>query len=194
MTASASEPQAVNPAESLPFACRGSFLRRLVTAHGSFVLRTGTAAFRTIRRVHLTGVITYNAGGPVECGRVAGGTCEPEAYLSASRGPASLFAEPSRRALRVSFPESSGWYHVMTLSRLSVSPAEPPSIRMQVPANVPAGGSLTFTAGQSSEAIEGACRVTTTQGTLGGRLSVRFAGWGARTFAAASATYRRSGP
>ena len=187
-----SEPAQVAAGASLPFACRGSFLRSLVTLHGTFVLRTRTAAFRTIRRVHLTGVMTYNSGGPVQCGTAAGGSCEGEAHLSASSGRASVFAEPSRRKLIVSFPESSGWYHNLALSGLSVSGAEPPSIRIQVPANPVARGTLTFTAAESSEAIEGACRVTTTRGTLAGRLHVHFTGWGARTFAATTATFRRT--
>jgi hypothetical protein len=189
---STSEPQAVDPDESLPFGCRGAFLRRLVNLHGTFVVRTGTAAFRTVRRVHLTGVVTYNAGGPVQCGALVGGTCAAEAQLSASERLASLFAEPSRRRLVVTFRQSNGWHHVLSLSRLTVPAAEPPTIRIEVPASTPARGTLTFTARESSEGVEGPCRVTKMRGDLAGRLRVRFTGWGVRTFAATSATYRRT--
>jgi hypothetical protein len=187
------EPRAVAPGESLPFACRGSFIRRPVVLQGRFGVRTGTRAFGTIRRVRLTGVMTYDTGGPVECGSL-GGSCDSETGLSASHGLASLIADPSKRTLVLSFPELNGWYHVMALSQLSVASAQLPTIRIGMPANVPVTGALTFSARETSELVEDGCPVVTATGDLAGRLRVRFTGWATRTFAASSATYRRTGP
>jgi hypothetical protein len=137
--------------------------------------------------------VTYNAGGRVDCG-VTAGSCESGTSLSAYSGPRSLVADPARRTLVLSIRGSDGWYHVVELSRLSVSSAEPPTIRIGVPSNLPIGGTLTFAARETKELIDGPCRVTTTQGDLSGKLRVRFTGWGARTFAASTATYRQTSP
>jgi hypothetical protein len=182
---------AAQPVSGEVLGCRGSFLRRAVRLEGTFVLRTGTAAFGTIRKARLTASVTYNAGA-VDCG-VTAGSCESRTSLSAYDGPCSLVADPARRALVLSFRGSDGWYHVVELSRLSVPAAEPPTIRIVVPGNLPVQGALTFAARESTELINGPCRVITAQGDLTGRLHVRFTGWGARNFAAASATYTQSG-
>jgi hypothetical protein len=187
------EAQPVAAGDSLPFACRGAFVRRPVIAHGPFAVRTGTGAVGTIRLIHLTGWVTYNSGGPVRCGLNAG-SCESAISLAAGTGSRSLVADPQRRTLVLTFREAGGWYHVMELSRLTVPAAEPPTIRIRLPATGPATGSLTFAARDTKEGVDGQCRVVTTQGDLAGKLRVRFTGWGARTFAATSATYRRSGP
>jgi hypothetical protein len=184
---------APQPVSGQVLGCRGSFLRRAVRLEGTFVLRTGTAAFGTIRKTRLTASVTYNAGGAVDCG-VTAGSCESGTSLSAYAGPRSLVADPARRTLVLSFRGSDGWYHVIELSRLSVPAAEPPTIRIGVPPNLPVGGTLTFTARDIKELIDGPCRVTTAQGDLTGKLRVRFTGWGARTFAASTATYRQTSP
>jgi hypothetical protein len=178
---------------SLPFACRGAFVRRPVIAYGPLVVRTGTAAFGTLRQIHLTGWVTYNSGGPVRCGATPDG-CATETSLTAGSAAGSLAADPQRRSLVVTFRQAGGWNHVMELSRISVPAAEPPKIRITLPAAGPATGSLTFTARDMGEIPGPSCRVVTARGDLSGKLRVRFTGWGTRTFAAASATYRRSGP
>jgi hypothetical protein len=185
--------QPVAGAESLPFACRGAFVWRPVIAHGPFVLRTATAAFGTIRQIHLTGWVTYNSGGPVRCGSTPP-ACLPESSLTAGSGSRSLSADPRRRSLVFTFRETSGWDHVMELSRVSMPSSEPPTIRIGLPARGPATGSLTFRAGQLDESVDGSCRLVTAQGSLAGKVRLRYTGWGARTFTAPTATYRRSGP
>ena len=187
------EAQPVAAGESLPFACRGAFVRRPVIAHGPFALRTGTAALGTIRLIHLTGWVTYNSGGPVRCGATAG-SCAVETSLSAASGSRTLSADPQRRTLVLTFREASGWYHVMEISRVTIRGAEPPTIQITLPTTGAVTGSLTFAARDTKEDVDGPCRVFTTQGDLSGKLRARFTGWGSRTFAAASATYRRSGP
>lgn len=167
--------------------CRGALTRVPVTLTGTFVLRTGTESLRTIRRARLTGTVTYSAGGRVECGLASAG-CEAEAWLSASSGQKRLVVNAGRRTLTLTFLDE-GWYHVLEREQAEVA-GELPTIRVSA-----AGlGSLTFAAGTTTETVTGACRVATTEGTLRGSLAVRFAAWGARTFRAASAQYRRYGP
>ena len=191
---STSEPRRLPASEGLPFACRGSFLRRLVNLHGTFVLRTGTTRFATIRRVHLTGRVTYDDGGPVECGLPPPADCVSSTSVAASAPTGNyLGADPTARWLVVVFRDH-GWDHVMGMSNVNVSPAEPPTIRIRLPASGPLTGPLTFTFGEMKESMQGSCRVATSQGQFTGRVRVRYAGWGTRTFAATSATYRRSGP
>lgn len=191
---STSEPQRVPVGEGLPFGCRGSFLRRTVNLHGTFVLRTGTTRFRTIRRVHLTGWITYDDGGPVDCGPTPPTGCVSSAYVSASAPTGNYLAvEPTERRLVVVFRDH-GWDHVMAVSNVNVAPAEPPTIRIRMPASGPVTGSLTFTAREIEESVEGPCRVVTAQGQFTGQVRIRYTGWGARIFGPLSATYRRTGP
>jgi hypothetical protein len=192
---STSEPFAVPAGESLPFGCRGSFLRRAVNLHGTFVLRTATAAFRTIRRVHLTGWVTYNEGGSVECAQSSPTGCGSSTRLSASAPTGNHFSvDPTGRTLVVTFRDL-GWDHVMFASNVDVSPAELPTIRIRMPTRGPITGSLTFTAGDVEESVDGSCRVVTAQGLLTGRARITYTGWGVRTFPGPlSATYRRTGP
>jgi hypothetical protein len=192
---STSEPIAVPAGESLPFACRGSFLRRAVNLHGTFVLRTATAAFRTIRRVHLTGWITYNEGGAVECGQPSPTGCGSSTWLSATAPTGNhLSVDPTGRTAGVIFRDH-GWDHVMSLSSVNVSATEPPTIRIRMPTRGPVTGSLTFTASDVKESVDGSCRVVTAQGLLTGRARITYTGWGVRTFPGPlSATYRRTGP
>ena len=103
------EPEQLGPGEYLPWSCHGPSLARVrVTLTGSFALRTGMETFKTIRRTRLTGTITYNQGGPLECGQPAPTTCEPTTYLSSqydtlassSRGiNAFLYIDRGRRFL-----------------------------------------------------------------------------------------------
>jgi hypothetical protein len=191
---STSEPQRIPVGEGLPFGCRGSFLRRLVNLHGKFVLRTGTTRFGTIRRVHLTGRITYDDGGPVDCGPRPPTGCVSSAYVAASAPTGnSLAVDPTERRLVVVFRDH-GWDHVMAVSKVSLSAAEPPTIRIRMPASGPVTGSSTFTAREIKESVEGSCRVVTAQGLFTGQIRIRYTGWGARTFGGPlSATYQRTG-
>jgi hypothetical protein len=167
--------------------CRGAFERRPVSLEGTFVLRTGRAPFGTVRRSRFAGTVIYGTGGTVECGATATG-CEADAWLSASSRQRFLSVSPGRRTLTLSFLEGA-WYHVLERSGIAVS-GSLPAIRV-----VAAGlGSVTFSAGQTTETVSGGCRVATTEGTLGGMLAVRFAGWGARTFRATTAQYRQYSP
>jgi hypothetical protein len=182
--AKSGEPQEVSEA----LGCRGTLSRVPVTLTGTFVLRTGTAALRTIRRARLTGTITYNQGLPVECGLAPTG-CEADAWLSASSGQNRLLVNPARRVLTLSFPEAGGWYHVLEREQVQVTGGLP-TIRVAA-----AGlGSVTFAAGETTETVSGPCRVATTEGALSGSLAVRFAVWGARTFRGTTAQYRQYSP
>jgi hypothetical protein len=49
-----------------PLSCRGAFAKVPVSLRGTFALNTGTKFFRTIRRVALTGVVTFAPTGLVE--------------------------------------------------------------------------------------------------------------------------------
>jgi hypothetical protein len=192
---STSEPQRLPVGEGLPFACHGSFLRRLVNLHGTFVLRTGTARFGTIRRVHLTGRITYDDGGPVECGLPPPVDCVSWTSVAANAPTGNyLSVDPTERRLVV-VVRDHGWDHVMWASNLNVSAAEPPTIRIRLPASGPLTGPLSFNVGEIKESMEGSCRVATAQGQFAGRVRVGYTAWGARTFGGPlPATYRRSGP
>jgi hypothetical protein len=192
------EPEEVAADESLPFACRGSFVRVRVTLAGTFALRTGTKAFKTIKRIRLTGVITYNHAGPVECGFSTPPRCEASTYLSAAglsaAGTQSLSIDRARRGVVLGFTErdeptrpslDANWYHVMSLSRVNVLVGELPRIQVRFPAELPVRGSATFSAGKTTESIDGGCRTMATEGALNGSLRVRFSVWGGRTFGAA---------
>ena len=178
------EPQAVTEA----LGCRGALARVPVKLTGAFVLRTGTAALGAIRRARLTGTITYRQSGQVDCARTAA-SCAAEAWLSASSGQRQLIVSPARRTLTLSFPEAGGWYHVLEREQVSVLGGLP-TLRVSAPGL----GSVTFSAGATTETISGACRVAATEGTLSGTLGVRFAAWGLRTFRATTAQYRQYSP
>ena len=167
--------------------CRGAFERRAVTLEGTFVLRTGKAPFGTVRRSRFTGTVTYGTGGAVDCGTLSAG-CEADAWLSASSRLRFLSVNPGRRTLTLSFPEGA-WYHLLERSGVAVSGGLP-VIRIAAMGL----GSVTFTAGQTTETVSGSCRVATTEGTLAGMFAVRFSGWGVRTFRATTAQYRQYSP
>lgn len=207
----AGKPRDVAPDESLPFACRGSFARVPVSLTGTFALRTGTKRFRTIERARLTGVITYNRGGRVECGSSPPPRCEPSVYLSVAGGSATgsrwLTVDPGRRDAVLQFAERNArtgpnatWSHVLALSRVDVLAGELPSIRVRFPAKLPVTGSAIFTASEQTETIDEGCRTLTTEGAFDGFLRARFSAWGGRTFGAApgrgrlTAFYRVTGP
>ena len=191
---STSEPQRLPAGEGLPFGCRGSFLRRLVNLHGTFVLRTGTTRFATLSRVHLTGRITYDDGGPVECGLTPPPGCVSSTSVGAYAPTGNYLAvDPTARGLVVVFRDH-GWDHVMGMTNVNVSAVEPPTIRIRLPASGPLTGRLTFTLGELKESMEGSCRVATAQGQFVGRVRIRYTGWGTRIFGPLAATYRRSGP
>jgi hypothetical protein len=202
------EPEQLGPGGYLPWSCRGPSLARVrVTLTGSFALRTGMARFKTIRRAHLTGTITYNQGGPLECGQPAPTKCEPTTYLSsqydtrasASRGIRALLSiDRGRRFLSLQLTDPTGWTHVMTLHELDVFSGQLPTIRGRLPANLPLRGSFSFVAKETADSVDGACRTTTTKGFLTGTLRVSFTGWETRDFLRRpwrlNATYRVSVP
>jgi hypothetical protein len=185
----AGEPAQVAPNESLPFACRGSFVRVPVRLAGMFAVRTGTRTFRSITRTRLSAVLTYNGGGPVECGLATPRVCEPAEQLSASgpsaTGVQSLSVDRKGRSLVVQFTDRpGGWAHVLFLSRVDALVGELPTIGVRVPGRTPVAGKAAFVGGKTTESLEDGCRTTTADGSLTGSLRVRFSAWGTRTFAA----------
>ena len=88
--------------------CRGAFASVPVALRGSFVLRTGTAFFGSIRRLRLAGSVTFNRGGAVDCAAPVVETCSPSTVLTALR-------EGGRRpdGDAAGSPDAGGW---MTLS------------------------------------------------------------------------------
>ena len=189
--------------ESLPFACRGSFARVPVTLTGTFAVRTGTRAFRTIELRRLRGVVTFNRGGPVACGHAPPPRCEPGAFLSASSAsPAGVDALSIDRRLRMLVLQftRTAWSHVLVVSRVDALEGDPPRMLVRAPAGVPVVGHGAFEAVETTESIDAGCRTRTIQGTWSGSLQARFTAWGSRTFGATStprrvsAVYRESAP
>ena len=186
------EPEQLGPGAYLPWSCHGPSLARVrVTLTGSFALRTGMETFKTIRRTRLTGTMTYNQGGPLECGQPAPTTCEPTTYLSSqydtlassSRGiNAFLYIDRGRRFLSLQVRDRTGWTHIMALHELDVLSGELPTIRGLLPANLPLRGTFSFAAKETAESVEGACRTTMAKGLLTGKLRASFTGWEARDF------------
>ena len=178
--------------------CRGAFASVPVRLRGSFVLRTGTSFFGTIRRPVLSGSVTFNRGGPVDCSAPAFEICSPSSVLTAVRqgsaGPAAtlLLSPDAGGWLTLSFADRGGklpagttWYHVMRAERLGFDPlaGRPPSIAVDLPAALAVRGSGTFAATETTQGTRGECRRVTTTGTFAGSFRTRFAGWGARTVA-----------
>ena len=64
--------------------CTGAFAQVPVSLTGTFVLRTGTAFFSTIRRVRLRGLVVFNRAGPVACGPQVATACTAATWLSAT--------------------------------------------------------------------------------------------------------------
>ena len=183
--------------------CRGAFASVPVRLRGSFVLRTGTSFFGTIRRLELGGSVTFNRGGPVDCAAPAVETCSPSSVLTASRqgsaGPAAtlLLSPDAGGWLTLSFADRGGAlpaavtrYHVTRAERLGFDPlaGRPPSIGVDLPNGLAVQGSGTFAATETSTETRRACRRVATTGTFTGSFRTRFAGWGART-----AVFGRSG-
>jgi hypothetical protein len=178
--------------------CRGAFASVPVRLRGSFVLSTGTSFFGTIRRPVLSGSVTFNRGGPVDCSAPAFEICSPSSLLTAVRqgsaGPAAtlLLSPDAGGWLTLSFADRGGklpagttWYHVMGAERLGFDPlaGRPPSIAVDLPAALAVRGSGRFAATETTQGTRGDCRRVTTTGTFAGSFRTRFAGWGARTVA-----------
>ena len=178
--------------------CSGAFATVPVSLRGSFVLRTGTSFFGTIRRLVLSGSVTFNRGGPVDCSAPAFEICSPSSVLTAVRqrsaGPAAtlLLSPDAGGWLTLSFADRGGalpvgvtWYHVMRAERLGFDPlaGRPPSIAVDLPAALAVRGSGTFAATETTKGSRGECNRVTTTGTFAGSFRTRFAGWGARTVA-----------
>ena len=178
-------PHAVEPA--LP--CRGAFTAVAVRLRGTFVLRTGTRFFRTIRRAALTGVVNFNSGGVVDCTPQTSTECATSSTLSVSKGAdAALLMSPDANGwASLSIADRSAasagytWYHVMYALGSNPLSGQLPTITAHLTGLLPIQGSGTFTAQQTSTEVNGACRSTSTTGTFDGTFRVRFAGWGLRT-------------
>ena len=178
--------------------CRGDFVTQPVRLRGSFVLRTGTDFFGTIRRALLAGSVTFNRGGPIDCAAPPARTCSPSSVLTVvrdgSRGPAAaLMLSPDGGGwLTLTFADRGGalpagvtWYHVLRAERLGFDPlaGRPPSIAVELPFGLAVRGSGTFAASETSTGMDGACRRTAATGIFTGSFRTRFAGWGPRTAA-----------
>ena len=178
--------------------CRGAFATVPVRLRGSFVVRTGTSFFGTIRRLVLSGSVTFNHGGPVDCSAPAFVICAPSSVLAAVRqgaagSAATLLLSPDAGGwLTLSLADRGGalppgvaWYHVMRAERLGFDPlvGRPPSIAVDLPDPLAVRGSATFAATETTKGTRGECRRVTTTGTFAGSFRTRFAGWGARTVA-----------
>ena len=175
--------------------CRGAFARVPVVLRGTFALRTGTKSFGTVRRVRLTGSVTFNRGGPVDCAPAAATTCAASTVLTAVRytasGPAAtLLVSPDAGGWMTltiadrggSLPAGVTWYHVMRLERLGFDPlgGGPPTIAVELPATLPVQGDGRFTGSETMTGSRGTCLTAETSGSFAGSFRTRFAGWGAR--------------
>jgi hypothetical protein len=186
-----------------PFGCRGAFVEVPVALRGTFVLRTQTAFFGTIRRVRLRGLVIFNTGGPVDCTRTAPVSCSPETQLSVWNTDGTQRVAASTLSggwlhLGVSEPADatpvaySDWYHWMSVSQFDAFAGQLPALELRAPSTLPITGTGTFTAGETSESHSGPCQRTTVKGTFSGTFRARFAGWGTREVAlsGSQATYR----
>jgi hypothetical protein len=199
---------ATGPAQELAVSqgCRGAFARVPVALRGSFVLRTGTMFFGTVRRARLTGSVTFNRSGPVDCAPATAATCAPSTVLSAVRqaagGPAAtlLLSPDAGGWITLSFADRGGplpagvtWYHVMRLERLGFDPlaGTPLNLDVRLPAALAVRGSGTFTASETSTDTRGACHQVAAEGTFTGSFRTRFAGWGARAAVFGPAAFAR---
>jgi hypothetical protein len=176
--------------------CRGALAEVPVELRGTFVLRTGTKFFKTIRRARLVGRVTFNAGGPVDCTQQPAESCAGSSVLSASHlvssfPAATLLMSPDaigwmtlsfadRRAAAV---DGVTWYHVMRFESLGFNPlsGQLPILVARTPARLPIQGSGTFTAQRASTETSGPCRRVSASGAFTGTFRTRFAGWGTRT-------------
>jgi hypothetical protein len=184
---------AQQPAEP-PLPCRGTFAKVPVSLRGSFVLRTGTKFFRTIRRVSLTGLMTFAPTGLVDCTPLSSPGCSHSSTLSLSHrasgtSDATLLMSPDENGwTTLSFADRSAassagytWYHVMYALGSNPLSGQLPTIAARLASPLPIQGSGTFTAQQTSTEANGACSAVLTTGTFNGIFRARFAGWGTRT-------------
>jgi hypothetical protein len=158
--------------------CRGAFVHVQVTLQGTFMLRTGKEPFGTIRKARFTGIVIYNAGGPVECG-LRPSQCTPSRTFTASDGRGgTLTVDPDRKSAILYWRRGS-WYHILDLSKIDALSGDLPQ-RGRV--FLPQRGVGKFNGTETSESLEGACRTTRTSGTFSGTFRVTFTGWGAHEF------------
>jgi hypothetical protein len=184
--------------------CRGVFAEVPVELRGTFVLRTGTKFFKTIRSTRLAGSVTFNPTGPVDCTQPPSDSCTPLTVLSASHQvsglPAAmmLMSPDSGGRMTLSFADRGNaavdyatWYHVMRFDSLGFNPlaGELPTIAARMPATLSVRGSGTFKAGQSAQS--GPCGTVSATGKFIGTFRTRFAGWGARTVRFDAGDYAR---
>jgi hypothetical protein len=190
-----------------PLPCLGTFAKVPVTLRGTFVLRTGTKFFRTIRRVTLTGLMTFAPTGLVDCTPLyPSSVCGRSTILSLSHrisgtSDAAFLMSPDENGWTTlsvadrSAASSAGytWYHVMSALGFNPLSGQLPTIAARLASPLPIQGSGTFKARQTSTETSGACSAVTTTGTFSGTFRTRFAGWGARSVrfnAADDARYR----
>lgn len=172
---------AAAPVAAEVLGCRGDFRRVFVHLTGSFALRTGSS-LGAIRRVRLAGTVTF-AEGPVACG-AGSSVCVRESTLAANTTNGTLLVDLQRKALTLTFRDGR-WNHVLEHAQVQLVGSRIVAERV---------GTVIFSAKSSAEAMEGACRVTTTTGLLTGTLRARFGAWGTRTFRAGSAERRDREP
>jgi hypothetical protein len=186
-----------------PYGCTGAFVQVPVALRGTFVLRTRTPFFGTIRRVRLRGLVIFNSGGPVDCTRTASVSCSPSTQLSAWNTDSTQTVSASTLSggwLHLGFIEPAGttpvansaWYHWMSISQFDPFAGQLPTLELRAPSTLPIAGTGTFTAGETSESQSGPCQTTTVKGTFTGTFRARFAGWGTREVAlsGSQAAYR----
>jgi hypothetical protein len=175
--------------------CLGTFAKVPVTLRGTFVLRTGTKFFRTVRPVTLAGLMTFASTGLVDCTPVVPASgCGRSTTLSLTHrlsgtSDAALLMSPDENgwtSLSVadrSAASSAGytWYHVMYALGFNPLSGQLPTIAARLASPLPIQGSGTFTARQTSTETNGACSAVTTAGTFTGLFRARFAGWGKRS-------------
>ena len=177
--------------------CSGDFAEQDVVLRGTFVLRTRTRFFGTVRRAQLRGVVTYNRGGPVDCSRPSLRECTSWSQLSAAaaNGNLSVWTEARSGYTSVAFREpvagtAAVWYHAFVL-RLVDTAGSLPRFEVRVPSGLPLSGGGTFSGGQTAAGTNGGCGLVTTTGSFVGSFDARFAGWGLRTLTVnGPATYR----
>jgi hypothetical protein len=173
--------------------CRGDLARVPVELRGSFVLRTGTTLFKTIRRARLAGNVTFNPAGPVDCASPQPETCAPSSTLSAAEHRSGiptttvLMSPDSGGWMSLTFADrtesafgGATWYHVMTTVGFNPLSGRLPTIAVRLPAGSRVQGSGTFTAEQTPTEAAGLCRTVSTTGRFNGTFRTRFAGWGTR--------------
>jgi hypothetical protein len=177
-----------------PLPCRGTFAKVPVSLRGTFALRTGTKFFRTIRRVALTGLVSFAPAGPVDCTSLPSSACGRSSTLSLSHrfsrtSDATLLMSPDENGwTTLSFADRSAassvgytWYHVMYALGSNPLSGQLPMIAARLASPLPIQGSGTFRAQQTSTETNGACSSVLTTGTFDGTFRARFAGWGARS-------------